>query len=191
MRHVARADVAGEDFFARHLRGGVDTVFQRAVTAVPIRPRQQLLFEQRCKRSAAERREVHRNSSDHARAQHLPARRAKWDHGCPLGRRSPSSADIIRAGREDRSACGVIRNAFSRRDDDDGSQVFSPRDFNTGDGFRQARATRTRRPYRNRFRCRCAAVNQCGKRGAALALTPSNIGSATPMFQHTAAGDQR
>jgi hypothetical protein len=129
VRHVARTDVAGEDFIARHFRGAVDTVFQRAVTAVPIRPRQQLLFEQRRKRSAAERREVHRDSSAHARAQHLPARRTKWDHACPLGHRSPSDAEIIRGGREDRSACEVIRNALSHHDDDAGSWAVQPARF--------------------------------------------------------------
>jgi hypothetical protein len=48
-------------------------------------------------------------------------------------------------------------------------------DFNTGDGFRQARSTRTWRPCHKQVGCRRAAVNQCRKRGAALALTPSNI----------------
>jgi hypothetical protein len=60
--------------------------------------------------------------------------------------------------------------------------LSSLRDFNTRNVFRQAWATRTLRPRRKQFRCRRAAVNQCRKRGAALALTPSNILSATPMF---------
>jgi hypothetical protein len=56
----------------------------------------------------------------------------------------------------------VIRNAFSDDDDDDRSQSFGARDFNTRDGFRQAwaseadpamrsRSTRTQAPCREQF----------------------------------------
>jgi hypothetical protein len=56
MRHVAGADIAREDFLARHFRDAINPVFQDAVATVPSRPRQQLIFEQGRKSPCPERR---------------------------------------------------------------------------------------------------------------------------------------
>src|SRR5438067_1168831 len=80
MPHVARADVACEYFRSRELRGAVDAIFEDIVAAVPIRPREQILLEQRRKGPAAERSDVHRNAPDQARSQHLSTRGAHAVH---------------------------------------------------------------------------------------------------------------
>ena len=80
MRHIAGADIARENFLARHFRDGVNPVFQLAIVAVPGRSRQQRLLEQRSKSPGAERREVDGDAADQARAQHLPAGRAQARH---------------------------------------------------------------------------------------------------------------
>jgi hypothetical protein len=82
VRHIAGADITRENLLACHLRGGVNPVFQAAVVPVPIRPRQQLIFEQSRKSSRPEWREIHRYAGDQACPQHLPARWAR--HGLPL-----------------------------------------------------------------------------------------------------------
>jgi hypothetical protein len=67
MRHVAGADIPREHLGPRNLRGAVDAIFEDIIAAVPIRPCEQLLLEQRCKGLAAKGCEVDRNTADNAR----------------------------------------------------------------------------------------------------------------------------
>jgi hypothetical protein len=46
MRHVAGADIAREYFASRDLGWPVDAILQGAIAAVPLRPSQELFFEQ-------------------------------------------------------------------------------------------------------------------------------------------------
>jgi len=67
VRHVARADIPREHLGPRNLRGAVDAMFEDTIAAVPVRPCEQLLLEQRYKGLAAKGREVDRNTADNAR----------------------------------------------------------------------------------------------------------------------------
>ena len=183
MRHVARADVAGEDFFARHFRGGVDTVFQRAVTAVPdpaasataLRTAMQTLALPSGARYTAIP-PITLACSTCRRDGRNGIMVVPWVTDL---RATPKSSEP--AARIDRRAgCYAMPSPITMMTMVSRS-VWRAR-FQHTRTFRQARATRTRRPCREQFRCRRAAVNQCRKRGAALALTPANILSATPMF---------
>jgi hypothetical protein len=84
MRHVAGADIARENFLARHFRDGVNPVFQDAVATIPGWSRQQRIFEQGSESPRSERREIHRDATDQARAKHLPTRRARREAAAML-----------------------------------------------------------------------------------------------------------
>ncbi len=84
VRHVARADIAGEDLVAGDLGHAVDAESGRAGLGVPLDRGQDLFFEQGREGLAADRCDVHRYPGDDAGFQESAARWAEVSHGISL-----------------------------------------------------------------------------------------------------------
>jgi len=80
MRHVRRANVAREHLRAHHLRDAVDAKLRAAARRIPLNGSQNLFFEQRGERTAAERRYEHRHASERTRLQKTAPRQAEFPH---------------------------------------------------------------------------------------------------------------